>query len=292
MYSGHPAMNGSENKQYPFSLLGKVALVTGASRGLGRAIALALGKAGAHVAVTDLLIENEAPDKESLAEYSVLASFFSGSDSVKTLSTSQEIERMGVRSMAIKMDVTREENIREAISLVGKTLGSVDILVNNAGVMDNVGLIENQSLEGFERDLRVNLTGSFLCSKAVWPEMKRKKWGRIIALSSFTAESGGFAQPGYVSSKAGLLGLTRSLALEGARHGITVNAVLPGFIGTEVVRLYSPDMQERIHQRNPMKRMGEPDEVASVVSFLASKEASYVNGAAIPVTGGMDLLVF
>jgi 3-oxoacyl-[acyl-carrier protein] reductase len=122
--------------------------------------------------------------------------------------------------------------------------------------------------------------------------MKKQSWGRIINLSSFTAESGAFAQPGYGASKAGLLGLTRSLALEGARHGITVNAVMPGFIATEAVNLYQQDMKDRICQRNPMKRMGKPEEVASVVSFLASDAAGYINGASIPVTGGMDLLVF
>ncbi|MBU1168494.1 MAG: SDR family oxidoreductase [Proteobacteria bacterium] len=278
------------NHSQPLS--GKTALVTGASRGLGRAIALALGQAGANVVVTDLLVEDDQPDKEKLSEYSILAAHFYENSMVRTLSTSRDIENMGVGSMALKMDVTDEDNIRNVVAQVEDTLGGVDILVNNAAVMDGLGLMENQSLKTWERDLRVNLTGTFLCTHAVWAGMKRNKWGRIINMSSFTAESGAFAQPGYAASKAGMLGLTRTLALEGAAHGMTVNAVMPGFIATEAIDLYSPDMKERICKRNPMKRMGTPDEVASLVCFLASKEASYLNGAAIPVTGGMDLLVF
>lgn len=274
------------------SLSGKTALVTGASRGLGRAIALALGQAGAHVVVTDLLVEDHEADKETLAEYSILAAHFSGNESVKTLATSREIEAFGVKSLGLKMDVTDEQNILDVVNYVEKSLGGVDILVNNAAVMDGLGLIENQKRQTWERDLRVNLTGAFLCTQAVWAGMKRKKWGRIINMSSFTAECGAFAQPGYCASKAGLLGLTRSLALEGARHGMTVNAVLPGFIATEAVSLYQEDMKERIIKRNPMKRMGKPEEIASAVSFLASDAAAYINGASIPVTGGMDLLVF
>ncbi|MFA6013007.1 MAG: 3-oxoacyl-ACP reductase family protein [Desulfobacteraceae bacterium] len=273
-------------------LKGKIALVTGASRGLGRAIALSLGQAGADVVVTDLLMEDETVSQEQLAGYSVLAAHFSSSGSVKTLETSREIECFGVRSLGIKLDVTNEENIRDVMNRIAETFGGVDILVNNAAVMDGLGLLETQSSQTWERDIRVNLTGTFLCSRAAWSGMKKKKWGRIINMSSFTAESGAFAQPGYGASKAGLLGLTRSLALEGARHGITVNAVLPGFIATEAVNLYHQDMKDRICRRNPMKRMGKPEEVASVVSFLASDAAAYINGASIPITGGMDLLMF
>ena len=122
--------------------------------------------------------------------------------------------------------------------------------------------------------------------------MKTKQWGRIVNISSFVGRAGAFAQPGYGASKAGLVGLSRSLALEGAKHGITVNAVLPGFIETEAVNLYQPEMRERIERRIAMKRMGKPDEVAALVIFLASEAASYITGAAIPVTGGADLFVF
>lgn len=290
MSTGEGMTTNREIVQKP--LKGKTALVTGASRGLGRAIALFLGQAGADVVVTDLLVEDETVSQEQLADYSVLAAHFSSSGSVKTLETSRDIEQFGVRGLGIKLDVTNEENIHGVMNQITETFGGVDILVNNAAVMDGLGLFETQSRQTWERDLRVNLTGAFLCSRAVWQGMKKKNWGRIINLSSFTAESGAFAQPGYGASKAGLLGLTRSLALEGARHGITVNAIMPGFIATEAVNLYQQDMKDRILKRNPMKRMGKPEEVASIVSFLASDSASYITGASIPVTGGMDLLVF
>ena len=285
-------MNPNKDIANPFSLSGKVALVTGASRGLGRAIALALGRAGADVIVTDLLIEDEDVDTEKLAEYSILASHFKENDGVRTLATSLEIEAMGVKSLGVKMDVTSNENVGDVARRIEDEFGRIDILVNNAAVMDNIALFEYQTAKGWERDINVNLTGSFICSKAVWQGMKNQKKGRIINISSFTAESGAFAQPGYCASKAGLLGLTRSLALEGAKNGITVNAVLPGFIKTEAVDLYQGLMKERILSRNPMKRMGTPEEVAAAVVFLASDAASYINGASIPVTGGMDLLVF
>ena len=144
----------------------------------------------------------------------------------------------------------------------------------------------------FERDLNVNLTGAFNCTQTVWPYMKNNKWGRIINISSFVGLSGAFAQPGYGASKAGMIGLTRSLALEGAKYGITVNAVLPGFIETEAVKLHDRKMLDRVKARTPMKRMGRPEEISPLVVFLTSEGASFITGAAIPVTGGADLFVF
>jgi len=274
------------------SLSGKVALVTGASRGLGRAIALALGKAGADVVVTDLLIEGDAVNKEKLAEYSLLAGHFAGTDTVRTKSAADEIEKLGSKSMAIKMDVTKPEEIKTVVGQVEDTFGGVDILVNNAGIMENFALLQNQEDKLWERDLKVNLTGAFYCIKAVWPGMIKRNWGRIINMSSFAGQMGAFGQPSYGASKAGLIGLTRSLALEGARHQITVNAVLPGFIETEAVRLQRSDILERIKERAAMKRLGRPEEVASLVAFLASEMSSYMTGTAIPVAGGADLFTF
>ncbi len=275
------------------SLSGKVALVTGASRGLGQAIALALGKAGADVVVTDLLVESEAVDKEKMAkEYGLFAAHFAESDKVHTLSTADEIKKMGCRSLGVKMDVTQPDEIQQVISLTADQFGVIDILVNNAGVMDNMATMEHQTLQMFERDLNVNLNGAFNCIRAVWPHMKKNQWGRVINISSFVGLSGAFAQPGYGASKAGMIGLTRSLALEGAKYGITVNAVLPGFIATEAVKLHNQKMLDRIQERIPMKRMGKPEEISSLVAFLASEGASYITGAAIPITGGADLFVF
>jgi 3-oxoacyl-[acyl-carrier protein] reductase len=274
------------------SLTGKTALVTGASRGLGRAIALSLGEAGANVIVTDLLIEGEKTDKQKLSEYSLLAGHFADSENVKTISTAEEIKKMGVQATGLKMDVTQPDEIREIVSLVHNEIGAIDILINNAGVMDNLALMENQNTEMFERDVKVNLTGAFNCTHAVWSQMKEKQWGRIINVSSFVGLRGAFAQPGYGASKAGMIGLTRSLALEGAACGITVNAVLPGFIGTEALKLHDQKMVDRILKSIPVKRMGMPEEVASLITFLASDHSGYMTGTAIPVTGGADLFNF
>jgi len=274
------------------NLSGKTALVTGASRGLGRAIALALGAAGADVAVTDLLVESEKTDKGKLGQYGLLAAHFAESGYVRTVSTADEIEKMGRKSLALKLDVTDPDQIEKVVSEIYSRLGVVDILVNNAGVMDNMATMERQTSEMFERDLKVNLTGSFNCVKAVWPNMKKKEWGRIINISSFVGLSGAYAQPGYGASKAGMIGLTKSLALEGARYGITVNAVLPGFIQTEALMLHKPEMLEWIKKRIAMNRLGKPEEISSAVVFLASEAAGYITGAAIPVTGGADLFVF
>jgi len=279
-----PALSGS--------LAGKVALVTGASRGLGRAIALALGEAGADVAVTDLLIEGETHDEEALKKYSALAGHFSGIGEIRTRSTAQEIRAMGSKSCALKMDVANGDEVLQTIHTVEEELGPVDILVNNAAVMDNFGEFEKQGLEIWERDLTVNLTGAFNCIKAVWPEMVRRQQGRIINISSVAAMMGAWLQPSYGATKAGLIGLTKSLAIEGGRHNITVNAICPGFIETEAVRLYDDGMLERLRKRTALRRLGRPEEVAGAVVFLALNASSYITGAVIPVTGGADLFIF
>jgi 3-oxoacyl-[acyl-carrier protein] reductase len=273
-------------------LSGKVALVTGASRGLGREIALALGRAGADVAVTDLLIESETLSKTEAEAHGLLTAHFSETASVRTLSTAEEIIKMGVRSIGIKLDVADPDGIRTAVSKVYERFGRIDILVNNAGVMDNMALMEKHTDRMWERDIGINLTGTYNCIKTVWPYLKKARWGRIINVSSFVGLSGAYAQPGYGAAKAGIVGLTRSLALEGARDQITVNAVLPGFIETEALMLHDPGMLDRIRSRIALKRLGKPGEVASVIVFLASESAGYITGAAIPVTGGADLFVF
>ncbi|MFH1091566.1 MAG: SDR family oxidoreductase [Pseudomonadota bacterium] len=274
-------------------LSGKTALVTGASRGLGRAMALALGKAGADVAVTDLLVEDEAVDRESLADYGEVTQHFAGTDNVRTKSTAAEIQKMGPRALGLKMDVTKPEEINQVVGQVENTLGKIDILVNNAGLIGNFAWLEKQTTARWELDLEVNLSGAFHCAQAVWPGMRQRKWGRIINISSVAALLGALAQPGYGATKAGLIGLTSSLALEGASLGITVNAVLPGFIDTEAIRLMeNPGVKARLLERVAMKRFGRPEEVAALVVFLASDWSSYITGAAIPVTGGADLLTF
>ncbi|MDD5713171.1 MAG: SDR family oxidoreductase [Smithellaceae bacterium] len=272
------------------NLKGKVALVTGASRGLGFAISLALGRAGADVALTDILVEEQEYDKDELEKYSVLAAHFAEDGAVKTLSGAEQVRSMGSKSCAFKMDVTDRDEVEKVMKSVEAELGSVDILVNNAAVMDNLERFDKQKLELWRRDLGVNLTGAFNCCQAVWPGMVRKRWGRIINISSVAALMGASLQPSYGATKAGLIGFTKSLAVEGGRCGINVNAVCPGFIATESVQLYDEMMTERIKKGTALKRLGRPEEIASVVAFLASEASSYITGAAIPVTGGMDLL--
>ncbi|HOE32137.1 MAG TPA: SDR family NAD(P)-dependent oxidoreductase [Smithella sp.] len=272
------------------NLKGKVALVTGASRGLGQTIAMTLGEAGADVVLTDILLEGQYHDTEKLGEYSLLAGHFAQQNTVKTQAGAQEIQSMGSRSRAFKMDVVDPEEVASVVQAVEAEFGTIDILVNNAAVMDNMGKFGEQQLERWQRDLNVNLTGAYHCSKAVWPGMVKKSWGRIINISSVAGLMGASLQPSYGATKAGLIGLSKSLAIEAGRYGITVNTVCPGFIATEAVKLYDERMTERIVKRTALKRMGRPEEVAEVVTFLASNAASYITGAVIPVTGGIDLL--
>lgn len=271
-------------------LKGKVALVTGASRGLGQAIALALGRAGADVALTDILIERQENNPGELGEYSILAGHFARQGIVRTQAGAEEIQSMGSRSCAFKMDVTDLKEVRRVVKTIEAELGTIDILVNNAAVMDNLSPFDEQQPGLWQRDLNVNLTGAYNCSKSVWPGMMKKSWGRMINISSVAGLMGATLQPSYGATKAGLIGLTKSLAIEAGRHGITVNTICPGFIATEAVQLYDERMTERIVKRTALKRMGQPAEVADVVAFLASDAASYITGAVIPVTGGIDLL--
>ena len=162
------------------NLKGKVALVTGASRGLGHAIALALGEAGADVALTDVLIEGQNHDMEKLDQYSVLAGHFAKRGAVKTQAGAQEIQSMGSRSRAFQMDVADPEEVARVVQAVENELGVIDILVNNAAVMDNMGKFGEQQLERWQRDLNVNLTGAYNCSKAVWPGMVKKNWAELL----------------------------------------------------------------------------------------------------------------
>jgi 3-oxoacyl-[acyl-carrier protein] reductase len=271
-------------------LSGRVALVTGGSRGLGRADALALARAGADVAIADIQLESdEGADAE---RYGVLAQAARSQGMVYTESTVDEIRALGRQALAVKCDVTDREQVDAAVHRAAAGLGPVDILVNNAGTLDHVAQFHQQAPELWERDLRVNLTGAFNCAQAVWPGMRENGWGRIVNMASVAGTLGGFGQASYSTTKAGLLGLTKTLALEGARHGITSNAIVPGIIGTEAFAFGNPEMNERMVKRTAMRRPGEPNEIAHVIAFLCSDLASYVTGAEIPVTGGIDLFTF
>lgn len=276
-----------------FDLSGRVAVVTGGSRGLGRADCLALARAGADVVVTDILLESD-PGLQQAAEasQSALAQLFSSTSVVFAERTSAEIRAMGRRSMAIKMDVTDRAQVAEVFAQVEREMGSIDILVNNAATLDHVGQVENQSDDLWDRDLRVNLSGAYNCTKAAWPYMRARNWGRVIFMSSVAATLGGFGQASYSASKGGLIGLGKSMALEGARFGITSNIIAPGIIGTEAFNAGNPRMNERMVLRTAMRSAGDPDDVAHLVVFLASTEARYITGQTIQVAGGIDLFVY
>lgn len=271
-------------------LSGRVALVTGGSRGLGRADALTLARAGADVVIADILVESDESGEAD--RYGPLAQAARAQGLVKTEATADEIRDMGRRAVALKCDVTDAEQVGETVQRAVEELGSVDILVNNAGTLDHVGQLENQVPELWERDLRVNLTGAFNCSRAVWPHMTERGWGRIVNMASVAGTLGGFGQASYSTTKAGLLGLTKSLALEGARHGITVNAIVPGIIGTEAFHFGNPEMNERMVKRTAMRRAGEPQDIANAIAFLCSDLASYVTGVGLNVSGGIELFTF
>ena len=271
-------------------LSGRVALVTGGSRGLGRADALTLARAGADVAIADILVESE-PDEE-VDRYGPLAQAARTQGMVYTEATVDEIRALGRRGLAVKCDVTEREQVRETVGRVSEELGSVDILVNNAGTLDHVGQLQDQSPKLWERDLAVNLTGAFNCAQAVWPHMRERGWGRIVNMASVAGTLGGFGQASYSTTKAGLLGLTKSLALEGARHGITCNAIVPGVIGTEAFEFGNPEMNERMVRRTAFRRAGEPQDVANAIAFLCSDLASYITGVGLNVSGGIELFTF
>jgi 3-oxoacyl-[acyl-carrier protein] reductase len=271
-------------------LSGRVALVTGGSRGLGRADALTLARAGADVVVADLLVESEL--SEDTDRYGPLATVARQQGLVHTEETVDEIRGMGRRALALRCDVTERAEVDAAVARAFEELGSVDILVNNAGTLDHAAQFHQQSPALWERDLRVNLTGAFNCAQAVWPHMRERSWGRVINMASVAGTLGGFGQASYSTTKAGLLGLTRTLAMEGARHGITCNAIVPGVIGTEAFNMANAEMNERIVNRTALKRAGEPQEVANAIAFLCSDLAAYITGIELNVSGGVELFVF
>ncbi len=270
-------------------LSGRVALVTGGSRGLGRADALTLARAGADVAIADILVES---DTSAAEEYGVLAQAAVAQGMVHTEGTVQEIRGLGRRSLAVRCDVTDRAAVDAAVVRVVEELGSIVILVNNAGTLDHVGQFPDQRLDLWERDLRVNLTGAFNCAQAVWPHMRERGWGRIVNMASVAGTLGGFGQASYSTTKSGILGLTRTLAMEGGRHGITCNAIVPGIIGTEAFHMANAAMNERIANRTVFRRPGEPQDVANAIAFLCSDLASYVTGIELNVSGGVELFVF
>ncbi|MGH7904109.1 MAG: SDR family NAD(P)-dependent oxidoreductase [Candidatus Dormibacteraceae bacterium] len=276
-----------------FDLSGRVAVVTGASRGLGREDALALAELGADVVITDILVEDD-PDLQQAAESSgsVLAQVATSQGWVRSNQTAEEIQKMGRRSAAIKMDVTNREQVAEVMKRVREEFGKIDILINNAATLDHVAQLPKQSYELWDRDVSVNLTGAFNCTKEAWPYLVENSWGRIIFMASVAGTMGGFGQASYSATKSAMIGLAKTAALEGGRHNITANVIVPGIIGSEAMQ-QAEQMQagiyERFKNRTVFKRFGKPRDIAATIAFLCSEEAGYITGAAIEVAGGIPL---
>ena len=246
-----------------FSLKDRVALVTGASQGIGRATALALAQSGAHVAVA-------ARNSEKLA--GVVA----------------EISAAGGTAIAVQMDVADAEQVKFGFRQTTEKFGRLDILVNNAAITRD-GLAVRMKADDWEAVLRTNLTGAHFCAQQALSVMMRARYGRIINVTSVVAETGNPGQVNYVAAKAGLIGLTRALALEIASRNITVNAVAPGFIVSPMTNPLSQEVKDGLLARIPLGRMGTDAEVAAAIVFLASDEAGYITGAVLDVNGGLRM---
>ncbi|MED4989055.1 3-oxoacyl-[acyl-carrier-protein] reductase [Parageobacillus toebii] len=243
-------------------LQGKVALVTGASRGIGRAIALELARQGAKVAVN--YAGNEAKANEVV----------------------EEIKNMGGEAFAIQADVSNAEAVDQMVKSVLERFERIDILVNNAGITrDN--LLMRMKEEEWDDVMNINLKGVFNCTKAVTRPMMKQRYGRIVNIASIVGVSGNPGQANYVAAKAGVIGLTKTAARELASRNITVNAVAPGFITTDMTDRLSEELKAEMLKQIPLARFGEPEDVAKVVSFLVSDAASYMTGQTLHVDGGM-----
>lgn len=239
----------------------RIAMVTGASRGIGKACALELAKAGAKVALA-------ARQVEKLEEVAA------------------EIRAMGGTALVTPMDLSSPDSIKEAFALAARDLGPIGILVNNAAVTRD-GLALRMKPADWDAVLQTNLSGTFLCIQQVLSGMVKERWGRIVNLSSVVAESGNAGQANYVASKAGVIGLTKALAQELASRTITVNAVAPGFIETDMTAVLKDDVKTSVLGTIPLKRFGRPEDVAAAVRFLCSEEAGYITGHVLDVNGGM-----
>jgi 3-oxoacyl-[acyl-carrier protein] reductase len=245
-----------------FRLDGKVAVVTGGFRGLGRAMAVSLGKAGAHVIAADVLPEDVGQE------------------------TLRLVTETGAKCDLLRLDVTSADSVEDAMRELHKRLGRIDIVINNAGIArDN--LLLRVSDDDIQKTFAVNVVGAINCARSAIKIMMRARTGRIINLASVVAEMGNPGQTVYSASKAALIGLTKTLAREYASRGITVNAVAPGFIDTDMTKNLPADAKKFMLEQIPLGRMGQPEDVAAAVLFLCSDEASYVTGQVLRVNGGM-----
>jgi len=243
-------------------LEGQTALVTGASRGIGRATALALGRAGAYVVIN--FRENQSAAADTL----------------------QQLNEEGARGELARFDVSVEKEVEDAVKKIVDARGKVDILINNAGITADNLLMRSKS-EEWDKVIGTNLRGPVLCVKAVCRGMIRQRYGRIINLSSVVGQTGNVGQSLYAATNAGILGFTKSMARELASRGITVNAVAPGFIESEMTAKLTEDLKEEFRRSIPLGRFGSCEEVAELVTFLAAPEAGYITGQVISINGGL-----
>jgi 3-oxoacyl-[acyl-carrier protein] reductase len=245
-----------------FDLTGKVALVTGGSRGIGRAASVALAKQGAQVVIN--YVSNEGAARE----------------------VAEQIQAAGGKAEIVQFDVGSSEAAEKAVAEVAKRLGRLDVLVCSAGIAID-GLLLRLKDEDFDRILSVNVKGSVACARAATKVMMRAKTGRVIFLSSIVGEMGNAGQTAYAASKAALLGVTKSMARELSSRFITVNAITPGFIDTDMTGVLTDEQKAAINQNIPLGRTGKPEEIAAAIVYLASDEAAYVTGQTLRVNGGM-----
>jgi 3-oxoacyl-[acyl-carrier protein] reductase len=239
----------------------RVAFVTGASRGIGKACALALSEGGARVALA-------ARSTEKLEEVAA------------------EIRSRSREAYVVALDLASDDSIKTAFATTAKEFGRIDILVNNAGITRD-GLALRMKKDDWSAVLETNLTGAFRAIQQVLLGMMRERWGRIINISSVVGEAGNAGQANYAAAKAGLIGLTKSIAQEMASRQVTVNAVAPGFVETDMTSGLSPEIRQKVLESIPLRRMGTAEDVAAAVRFLASEEAGYITGHVLAVNGGM-----
>jgi 3-oxoacyl-[acyl-carrier protein] reductase len=245
-------------------IAGKVALITGGARSLGKQDCLTLAAEGCKVIVLDM-------NGDGAAE------------------TAKEITSAGGVARGYAADITERGPLAEVLAQAEREVGAVDICVNNAGWIYTLGQLKDLKDDDWDLNLRINLTGTYNVTKAVFPGMRERRWGRIICMASIAGLMGGFGQTAYSTSKMGVIGFARSVALEGARHNVTSNVIAPGIVGPNAN--LSP-MYDRMVKRVAMQREGEPEDIANAIAFLCSERARYITGAVLTVTGGMDLFTF
>ena len=245
------------------SLEGKVALVTGGARGIGKEIALALAREGADVAICDVVLE-------------------------EAQKTANEIQDLGREGAAFKADVTSSKDVQDMVDKILDKHKKLDILINNAGITKD-GLLLRMSEDAWDRVIAVNLKGCFICTKIASKVMLKQRFGKIVNLASIIGIMGNIGQSNYAASKAGIIGLTKSVAKELAPRGICVNAVAPGFIKTEMTEKLPEDIQKKMLEAIPLRRFGEPKDVADLVLFLSSESSSYITGQVVQIDGGMRM---